>query len=60
MSGLVDSKTGLAYGLGGIVWLLGGIGGPGIIDPPSTEATMLTETGNTMIDESSNTMITES
>ena len=33
MSGLIESDQGLAYGTG-LIWLYGGLGGEGLVDPP--------------------------
>ncbi len=59
MPGLIDDDTGLEYGVG-LVWLLGGLGEPGLDNPnPLPETTMITENGNNMITEASLTMVTE-
>ena len=56
MPGLIDSDTGLAFGTG-LIWLDGGLGGPGFDNPPSD--TMETEGGVEMITEGGDFMITE-
>lgn len=57
MPGLIDSSTGLSFGEG-LVWLDGGLGGPGFVDPPS--GIMITETGIDMVTETNEFMVTES
>jgi hypothetical protein len=60
MPGLIDTTTGLMYGDGGINWLDGGLGEPGLDNPqPLPESTMITEDGNAMITETGDTMVTE-
>ena len=61
MAGLIDvGSVQLCFAPGGIIWLTGGLGGPGFDDPnPPSESTMITEAGSTMITEASSTMITE-
>lgn len=56
MPGLIDSNTGLMFGEG-LVWLDGGLGGPGFDAPPSTA--MITETGIDMATETGDIMVTE-
>ena len=59
MPGLIDDDTGLMYGVG-LVWLLGGIGEPGLSNPVILpETVMITEAGDTMITEADDTMWTE-
>ena len=59
MPGLIDDDTGLEYGVG-LVWLLGGLGEPGLDNPAILpETVMITEAGDTMITEASDTMWTE-
>lgn len=56
MPGLIDSTQGLEYGTG-LVWLDGGLGGPGETNPPSNN--MITETGLEMVTETDEFMVTE-
>jgi hypothetical protein len=56
MPGLIDSDTGLVFG-DGLIWLEGGLGGPGLTPPPSD--TMETEAGVEMLTETGEFMITE-
>ena len=56
MPGLIDSDTGLTFGTG-LIWLEGGLGGPGLTPPPSD--TMETEAGVEMLTETGEFMITE-
>jgi hypothetical protein len=54
--GLIDSTQGLEYG-SGLNWLEGGLGGPGEVNPPSSE--MITEAGIEMVTEADEFMVTE-
>lgn len=56
MPGLIDSDTGLIFGIG-LNWLEGGLGGPGFDNPPSD--TMVTELGIDMVTEDNSIMVTE-
>lgn len=56
MPGLIDSDTGLAFG-GSLIWLDGGLGGPGLDDPDSD--VMETEGGVDMVTEGGEFMVTE-
>ena len=56
MPGLIDSDTGLMFGVG-LNWLEGGLGGPGFDNPPSD--TMVTEAGIDMVTEDNIIMVTE-
>ncbi len=59
MPGLIDTTTGLEYGVG-LTWLNGGLGEPGLDNPqPLPETIMISETGDTMITEAGDTMWTE-
>ena len=56
MPGLIDSDTGLMFGIG-LNWLDGGIGGPGFDQPDSD--VMATEAGIDMVTEGGEFMVTE-
>ena len=56
LPGLIDSDTGLMSGIG-LNWLDGGLGGPGLDEPPSDA--MASEAGVDMVSEGNVIMVTE-